>query len=72
LHGGGFRKVDQAFNPSVERSDAHHVLLRFVNAEGYYHYRHRFQFKVQPAHVSLGQVQLPPGKQHHDEYFGDT
>ena len=51
---------------------AQHVLLRFVNAEGYYLYRHRFQFKVEPAQVSLGQVQLPAGKQHHDEYFGDT
>ena len=48
------------------------MLLRFVNAEGYYLYRHRFQFKVEPAQVSLGQVQLPAGKQHHDEYFGDT
>ncbi|EQL43165.1 thiol:disulfide interchange protein [Pseudomonas aeruginosa VRFPA03] len=72
LDGGGFLKVDQAFKPSVERSDAQHVLLRFVNAEGYYLYRHRFQFKVEPAQVSLGQVQLPAGKQHHDEYFGDT
>lgn len=72
LDGGGFLKVDQAFKPSVERSDAQHVLLRFVNAEGYYLYRHRFQFKIEPAQVSLGQVQLPAGKQHHDEYFGDT
>ncbi len=72
LGGGDFLKVDQAFKPSVERSDAQHVLLRFVNAEGYYLYRHRFQFKVEPAQVSLGQVQLPAGKQHHDEYFGDT
>ncbi|HEJ3722033.1 TPA: protein-disulfide reductase DsbD [Pseudomonas aeruginosa] len=72
LDGGDFLKVDQAFKPSVERSDAQHVLLRFVNAEGYYLYRHRFQFKVEPAQVSLGQVQLPAGKQHHDEYFGDT
>lgn len=52
LDGGGFLKVDQAFKPSVERSDAQHVLLRFVNAEGYYLYRHRFQFKVEPAQVS--------------------
>ena len=52
LDGGDFLKVDQAFKPSVERSDAQHVLLRFVNAEGYYLYRHRFQFKVEPAQVS--------------------
>ncbi len=49
LDGGGFLKVDQAFKPSVERSDAQHVLLRFVNAEGYYLYRHRFQFKVRAS-----------------------
>ena len=69
---GKFLPVAEAFRLSVEDSDSQQVLLRFVNAEGYYLYRHRMKFQVEPAEVSLGDVQLPPGKPHHDDYFGDS
>lgn len=71
---GDFLPVAEAFRLSVEDSDSQQVKLRFINADGYYLYQHRFSFKVEPADsgVSVGEVKLPPGKQHHDEYFGDT
>ncbi len=71
---GDFLPVAEAFRVSVEDSDSQQVKLRFINADGYYLYQHRFSFKVEPADsgVSVGEVKLPPGKQHHDDYFGDT
>ncbi|MFZ5957076.1 protein-disulfide reductase DsbD [Pseudomonas knackmussii] len=69
---GKFLPVAEAFRLSVEDSDSQQVQLRFINAEGYYLYRHRMKFQVEPASVTLGDVQLPAGKAHHDEYFGDS
>nr|WP_294974419.1 protein-disulfide reductase DsbD [uncultured Pseudomonas sp.] len=71
---GDFLPVAEAFRLSVEDSDSQQVKLRFINADGYYLYQHRFSFKVEPADssVTVGEVKLPPGKQHHDDYFGDT
>ncbi len=71
---GDFLPVAEAFRLSVEDSDSQQVKLRFINADGYYLYQHRFSFKVEPADsgVTVGEVRLPPGKQHHDDYFGDT
>lgn len=69
---GKFLPVAEAFRLSVEDSDSQQVQLRFINAEGYYLYRHRMKFQVEPATVTLGEVQLPEGKAHHDDYFGDT
>lgn len=71
---GDFLPVAEAFRVSVEDSDSQQAKLRFINADGYYLYQHRFAFKVEPADsgVTVGEVKLPPGKQHHDDYFGDT
>ncbi|MNF64696.1 Thiol:disulfide interchange protein DsbD precursor [compost metagenome] len=46
--------------------------LRFVNAEGYYLYRHRFQVHSEPAGLVGGELGLPAGQAKHDEYFGDV
>lgn len=67
-----FLPVREAFQLSVVESNAEHVRLRFVAAEGYYLYRHRFQFHAQPADIQLGAAQLPAGEKKHDEYFGDV
>lgn len=67
-----FLPVAEAFVPSlVGRTDTA-VRLRFVNAEGYYLYRHRFSVKSDPAGIALGELQLPAGKHKQDEYFGDV
>lgn len=67
-----FLPVREAFKLSLVSSDAKAVTLRFVATEGYYLYRHRLNFKVEPADLQLGTPELPPGKPKHDEFFGDT
>ncbi|MHC8324691.1 protein-disulfide reductase DsbD [Pseudomonas sp. LB1P83] len=67
-----FLPVREAFQLSLVESTPQSIKLRFVATEGYYLYRHRFQFRAEPAEVVLGAAQLPKGEQKHDEYFGDV
>jgi thiol:disulfide interchange protein DsbD len=67
-----FLPVREAFQLSLVASTPQSIKLRFVATEGYYLYRHRFQFRAEPADVSLGAAILPKGEQKHDEYFGDV
>lgn len=67
-----FLPVRQAFQLSRLDTDGPSIKLRLVAADGYYLYRHRFQFRTEPADIGLGEAQLPPGEQKHDEYFGDV
>ncbi|HCS44053.1 MAG TPA: protein-disulfide reductase DsbD [Pseudomonas sp.] len=67
-----FLPVREAFQLSLVDSTPQSIKLRFVATEGYYLYRHRFQFRAEPADVGLGVAQLPKGEQKHDEYFGDV
>jgi thiol:disulfide interchange protein DsbD len=67
-----FLPVREAFQLSLVESTPQSIKLRFVATEGYYLYRHRFQFRSEPADIGLGAAQLPSGEQKHDEYFGDV
>ncbi|MGE7992616.1 protein-disulfide reductase DsbD [Pseudomonas sp. NPDC089554] len=67
-----FLPVHEAFKLSLVQSDAQSIKLRFVASEGYYLYRHRFQFRTEPAAIALGQAVIPPGEAKHDEFFGDV
>ncbi|MVV51397.1 protein-disulfide reductase DsbD [Pseudomonas sp. PB120] len=67
-----FLPVREAFQLSLVESTPQSIKLRFVATDGYYLYRHRFQFRADPADVVLGTAQLPKGEQKHDEYFGDV
>ena len=67
-----FLPVSEAFKLSLISSSSESIKVRFVAAEGYYLYRHRFSFTSSSEGVSLGQPLLPPGKAKHDEYFGDV
>lgn len=67
-----FLPVREAFQLSLVDSSAESITLRFVAAEGYYLYKHRFQFTSEPADVGLGAAQLPAGEAKFDEYFGDV
>jgi len=67
-----FLPVREAFQLSLVESTPQSIKLRFVATEGYYLYRHRFQFRADPADVTLGPAQMPKGEQKHDEYFGDV
>ncbi|WP_017703685.1 protein-disulfide reductase DsbD, partial [Pseudomonas syringae] len=67
-----FLPVRQAFQLSLIETTPESIKLRLVATDGYYLYRHRFQFRTEPADIGLGQAQLPKGEQKHDEYFGDV
>ena len=67
-----FLPVRDAFKLNLIQSTPENIKLRFVPTEGYYLYRHRFAFKAEPADITMGNVQLPPGEAKHDEYFGDV
>ncbi|MHC6227602.1 protein-disulfide reductase DsbD [Pseudomonas sp. X10] len=67
-----FLPVHEAFKLSLVQGDAQTIKLRFVAADGYYLYRHRFQFRSEPADIALGTAQIPPGEAKHDEFFGDV
>jgi len=67
-----FLPVREAFQLSLVESTPQSIKLRFVATEGYYLYRHRFQFRADPAEVVLGAAKLPNGQKKHDEYFGDV
>ncbi|WP_268744556.1 protein-disulfide reductase DsbD [Pseudomonas syringae] len=67
-----FLPVRQAFQLSLIDTTPESIKLRLVATEGYYLYRHRFQFRTEPADIGLGEAQLPKGEQKHDEYFGDV
>lgn len=67
-----FLPVHEAFKLSLVQADAHTLKLRFVATDGYYLYRHRFQFRTEPADIALGTPAIPQGEAKHDEFFGDV
>lgn len=67
-----FLPVHEAFKLTLIEADAQTVKLRFVATDGYYLYRHRFQFRTEPADIKLGAPSIPQGEAKHDEFFGDV
>jgi len=73
-----FLPVDEAFRLSTELGADNAVLVRWEMPEGYYLYRHRFEFMTRPVEgerttdVVLGEPEIPPGKHKVDEYFGEV
>ncbi|MDO9623423.1 MAG: protein-disulfide reductase DsbD [Pseudomonas sp.] len=67
-----FLPVREAFQLSLVDSSAESVTVRFVAAEGYYLYKHRFQFSSEPADIGLDTAKMPAGEAKFDEYFGDV
>jgi thiol:disulfide interchange protein DsbD len=59
---------ERAFAFSARGVDERTVEARFVIADGYYLYRDRLKFSVEPG--SLGGTSLPPGKVKEDQFFG--
>ena len=62
-----FLKVDQAFVFNFNQ-DENKLQVSFDISEGYYLYRHQFKFSSDNAKLSA--VDLPPGIDHEDEFFG--
>ena len=60
---------ERAFAFSVQALDERTVEARFAIANGYYLYREKLHFSVEPARLGGAPV-LPPGKIKDDEFFG--
>ena len=67
-----FLPVREAFRLSLIDAAPEQIKLRLVAAEGYYLYRHRFEFKASDTGVVIGEATLPAGKQKTDDYFGEV
>lgn len=62
---------EQAFRFSAQAIDAHTVEVRWEIAPGYYMYRDKFSFAVEPGNIGNGgKVELPAGVVKQDETFG--
>ncbi len=67
-----FLPAEQAFHLETEQRD-NNVILRWQIAEGYYLYRDRLSFALQPgAPFVLGPPQIPPGQPKDDPFLGHT
>ncbi|QDX81932.1 thiol:disulfide interchange protein [Denitratisoma sp. DHT3] len=61
---------EQAFRFSAVAVDARTIEARWLIADGYYLYRDRFKFSLEPADARLGTPQLPAGEMKDDPGFG--
>ncbi len=65
-------EVDKAFRFSARALDAKTLELRWDIADGYYLYRDKFKFSLEPVEAKPGAAQFPPGKKKMDEFFGEV
>jgi len=64
--------AEEAFKLSARALDASTIEIRYNVADGYYLYRDKLRFKVEPLPAAAGTAALPPGKPHRDEFFGEV
>jgi len=73
-----FLPVDEAFIVSAEVSADGSLVARWEMPDGYYLYRHRFEFDIRTSAeqstspVTLGEAEIPDGKKKIDDYFGEV
>jgi thiol:disulfide interchange protein DsbD len=63
--------AERAFALSVRALDERTLEARFNVADGYYLYRDKLKFTVDPAAAGPLAPQLPAGTMKHDEFFGN-
>ena len=61
---------DEAFRFAARALDTRTLEANFTIASGYYLYRDKMSFALEPEGNPLGAVTLPPGKLKEDEFFG--
>lgn len=61
---------EQAFHYSARALDDRTVEVRFAVSDGYYLYRDKIAFFLDPKAVEIGPVSLPAGKVKDDPFFG--
>ena len=62
----------EAYKMSARSIDPGSIEVVFDIHDDYYLYKANFRFKADHPDVAFGQPALPPGKQKHDEFFGDV
>jgi thiol:disulfide interchange protein DsbD len=67
-----FLKVEEAFQLTATANSANEIKLFWSVADGYYLYRKRLSVSSNDAGVTIGELDLPAGKNQHDEFFGDV
>lgn len=60
--------VDEAFVFDFKQENEH-LTISWVIADGYYMYRDKLKFEADGA--TLGEISIPQGKDHTDDYFGE-
>ena len=61
---------EEAFRISAQLVEPALIEVRYRIADGYYLYREKFSFGMQPSSVRIGTPQFPRGVLHEDEFFG--
>jgi thiol:disulfide interchange protein DsbD len=64
-------EAERAFSFSARPLDPGTIEARFAIADGYYLYRDKLKFTVEPTALAAAPV-LPPGKVKHDQFFGNV
>lgn len=65
--------VEEAFAMSTEMApDGRSAQIEWRIADGYYLYRHAFDFQAVDDDTTLGAPQIPSGESYSDEFFGDV
>ncbi|MFC4820887.1 protein-disulfide reductase DsbD [Dokdonella ginsengisoli] len=68
----GLLPVEQAFKLTARIAGPGKVALHWDIAKDYYLYRSRIKAKTTQEGATLGALELPPGKQKHDEFLGEV
>jgi len=61
-----------AFHFSARLLSPDALEVHFRIADGYYMYRDRYRFSVQPDSIDLSEPRFPEGEWHQDDFFGDS
>ncbi|MCG6870314.1 MAG: protein-disulfide reductase DsbD [Gammaproteobacteria bacterium] len=63
---------EEAFSMSASLRDADTIVATWKIADGYYMYRDKLEFRIPVSGYAFGELEIPPGKVKHDEFFGDV
>ena len=68
-----FLHPDEAFRVSARKGDANTIVTDWKVVDGHYLYKDKIAVAPRDkSQAALGVVQLPPGKEMHDEFFGQV
>ncbi len=64
--------VDEAFALRAQAAERGRIAIEWTIADGYYLYRHRTSVQVVEGGFQADPLQLPAGRRHTDEFFGEV